>query len=178
MIYTNLDNLKLKVKTASYKRLGNKFYEWIYDTTIKLYTGRTESEKKAALILRKLNITFEPQCFFFDSISKKSYFLDFYLLDKNIALEVDGGYHELNKNYDKERDTFFSSIGIKTIRIKNSDITIANIQSKIFNPDIFKDKQREKQRLDELNLIKKLVSAYNKKYYNKINLNLKIYKTK
>lgn len=162
MIYTNIDNLNIKVKTSLYTKLGDNFKNWIEENTIKLYVGRTKSEDLTSEILKKLNVNFEPQCFFFDSNNNKCYFLDFLLLDKNIALEVDGGYHKLNKEYDKNRDLFFKNIGIKTIRIKNKDISYDEIKNKIFNIK-HKRSNNDKQIKDAIK-INDLIKKYNKKY--------------
>lgn len=162
MIYTNIEGLKLIVKTSSYKNMGDSFINWIEENTIKLYVGRTLSEDKTSDILKRLEINFEPQCFFFDSISKKCYFLDFLLVDKNIALEVDGGYHKLNKEYDRNRDKFFKSIGIKTIRIKNEEVSYDIIKDRVLKRK-FKSVNKNKQALDIIK-INNLIRDYNRKY--------------
>lgn len=162
MIYTNIDNLNIKVKTSLYTKLGDNFKNWIEKNTIKLYIGRTKSEDLTSEILKKLNVNFEPQCFFFDSSNKKCYFLDFLLLDKNIALEVDGGYHKLNKEYDKDRDRFFKTIGIKTVRINNKDVSYDTIKNKILNIK-HKSFDNNKQIKDAMK-INDLIKRYNTKY--------------
>lgn len=154
MIYTNIDNINIKVETKNYNKLSDNFKEWIDNNTIHLYKNSTPSEKKTSSILKSLNIRFEPQVFFFDSISKKTYFLDFFLYERNIALEVDGTYHKFNKEYDKNRDSFFKSIGIKTIRIKNEEVSFEKISSSL------KGKKNKKNK--ELLAIKELLKEYNK----------------
>jgi very-short-patch-repair endonuclease len=51
------------------------------------------------------------------------YILDFYCHEKSLAIEIDGLIHEERKDYDLFRDEFIKSIGIATLRIKNSEIT-------------------------------------------------------
>ena len=155
MIYTNLENLKIKVEVKSYLKLGDNFKEWIDKTTFNLYKNRTKSELKTTQILYKLGYKFATQVFFFDSVSKKTYFLDFLLYERNTALEVDGGYHKLNKEYDKSRDLFFKSIGIKTIRIKNENVSLEEIRSKLKGKGHVGSNK-------ELSAIKVLLSEYNK----------------
>ena len=155
MIYTNIDNINIKVETKNYNKLSDNFKEWIDNNTIHLYKNSTPSEKKTSSILKSLNIRFEPQVFFFDSISKKTYFLDFFLYERNIALEVDGAYHKFNKEYDKDRDRFFKSIGIKTIRIKNEQVSMSIISNAI------KGKPKKKNNR-ELSAIKDLLKEYNR----------------
>ena len=162
MIYTNIDNLNIKVKTSLYTKLGDNFKNWVEENTIKLYIGRTKSENLTSEILKKLNVNFEPQCFFFDSSNNKCYFLDFLLLDKNIALEVDGGYHKLNKEYDKDRDKFFKNIGIKTVRINNKNVSYDTIKNKILNIK-HKSYDNNKQIKDAMK-INYMIKIYNAKY--------------
>ena len=50
------------------------------------------------------------------------YIADFYCPEEKLAIEVDGEYHLQTREYDRERDRFFNSCGIETIRIKNSEI--------------------------------------------------------
>lgn len=160
MIYTNIENIKIKKEVKSYLKLSDNFKYWIDNTTFNLYTKRTKSELKTSEILNKLNIRFEPQVFFFDSLSKKTYFVDFFLYDKNIVLEVDGGYHKLNKEYDKERDKFFFNIGIKTIRIKNEKVSYNEILSRL--------KLNNKNK--DIKFIFSQIEKYNKKYGSKYKL--------
>ena len=165
MIYTNIEHLNLKVKTKSYKSLGESFVNWIEKTDIKLYTKRNKYEEHASSILNKLNVKFEPQCLFFDSNSKQTYFLDFLLIDKNIALEIDGKSHDKKVLEDMKRDMFFKKIGIKTIRIKNEDVSFENIRMQLLP----KDKNRS-NRMHDLDKIKLLINKYNTKYKKDIKL--------
>ena len=52
------------------------------------------------------------------------YIVDFYIADINLVIEIDGRQHgePENKEKDKERDEFLSSLGIKVHRISNFDI--------------------------------------------------------
>lgn len=68
----------------------------------------------------------------------KIYFVDFYLPDLKIAIEIDGQYHNLisQKEYDKERERDMEWIGIKTIRIKNEIVLnkgLLNTKLKVHN---------------------------------------------
>lgn len=160
MIYTSIDNLKLKVPTKSYKVLGDKFVDWIENTTFKLYTKRNMYEKMASSILKDLNFNFEPQCLFFDSETKDTYFLDFLLLDRNTAIEIDGSSHKDKVNSDKKRDLFFKKIGINTIRIANEKVNRRTFETYLNHKKINRDTTR---RLELTKIIKSL-DSYNKKY--------------
>lgn len=52
------------------------------------------------------------------------YILDFYCAQKKLAIEIDGGIHNKKeaKEYDKIRDDFLNNLGIKILRIWNSEI--------------------------------------------------------
>lgn len=58
-------------------------------------------------------------------VSKKTYFLDIYVPKARVAIEVDGGYHSTpeTKADDAIRDKHLLSIGIKTFRILNKDVS-------------------------------------------------------
>lgn len=58
MIYTNINNLNIKVKTSLYTKLGDNFKNWIEENTIKLYIGRTKSENLTSEILKKIKYKF------------------------------------------------------------------------------------------------------------------------
>ena len=90
-------------------------------------TKRSELQMKANVYERNLgayfvnnNIKFIHQAPFI--INKKIYFLDFYLPQKRIAIEVDGISHESIASYEQDtnRDKDFATIGIKTYRINNA----------------------------------------------------------
>ena len=50
------------------------------------------------------------------------YILDFYCFQARLIIEIDGKYHELQKEYDADRDKYFRELGYQTLRIKNDDI--------------------------------------------------------
>lgn len=90
-------------------------------------TRRSELQMKANVYERNVgayficnNIKFVHQAPFI--INKKIYFLDFYLPQKRIAIEVDGISHESiqSNERDANRDKDFASIGIRTYRISNA----------------------------------------------------------
>ena len=53
------------------------------------------------------------------------YVADFYCPELRLIIEVDGPQHNTKENvaYDRERDLFMKSLGIKVIRVLNADIT-------------------------------------------------------
>jgi len=92
---------------------------------------RTNSTKAEQLLWVKLkskrfcNVKFRRQY----GVGK--YILDFYSVELRLAIEIDGGTHELE--YDKERTDFLGNVGIKVIRFNNSDIytNILNVLEEI-----------------------------------------------
>jgi very-short-patch-repair endonuclease len=55
-------------------------------------------------------------------VSIGPYITDFYCWENLLIIEVDGSQHLENKKYDKERDNYFSNLGIKTLRFWNNEI--------------------------------------------------------
>lgn len=53
----------------------------------------------------------------------EGFIADFYCPELNLALEIDGSVHDNEdaRNYDAVRDSVFADVGIKTIRIRNSE---------------------------------------------------------
>lgn len=54
-----------------------------------------------------------------------------------LAIEIDGSSHNEKKEHDRRRDADFRSIGIRTIRIKNKDVTNGKLID-VLNKKIFK----------------------------------------
>jgi very-short-patch-repair endonuclease len=50
------------------------------------------------------------------------YIVDFYCKEKNLVVELDGSQHIENKDYDKERDLYLKTLGIKVFRFWNNEI--------------------------------------------------------
>jgi len=51
------------------------------------------------------------------------YFADFYCHQHELIVEVDGGIHELQKEYDAEREAYLRALGFRIIRFTNDEIT-------------------------------------------------------
>jgi very-short-patch-repair endonuclease len=47
---------------------------------------------------------------------------DFYCHAAGVVIEIDGGIHERQREYDAERDRIISSRGLQVIRIRNEEI--------------------------------------------------------
>jgi len=67
-------------------------------------------------ILRQYPIKFEWN----DKI--RFFIADFYCHEVNLVIEIDGGIHESQKDYDKMREQIINFIGMKVIRFSNDDV--------------------------------------------------------
>ncbi len=50
------------------------------------------------------------------------YIADFYCKEKNLIIELDGSQHQENKEYDRERDNYIKTLGIKVLRFWNNEV--------------------------------------------------------
>lgn len=120
-IYTSLENFKSKHnKVHDYNKLDDDLVEWVNERSVNLLVNRNTSELMAGEELKKYVSEVHEQVYF--RISGHSYFLDYYLPKYRLAIEIDGGYHRIRREEDKERDKLFNSIGIRTIRINSKDV--------------------------------------------------------
>ncbi len=51
-----------------------------------------------------------------------SFFADFYCHSKKVVIEIDGITHDFRKEQDEAKDAYFANLGIKVIRILDSDV--------------------------------------------------------
>jgi len=53
-----------------------------------------------------------------------NYIVDFYIPEKRIAIEIDGGQHYSNtgKQYDEKRTAFMNEFGIRVLRFSNTEV--------------------------------------------------------
>ena len=50
------------------------------------------------------------------------YIVDFYCHSKSLVVEIDGDIHDLQKDYDEERDNHLKARGFYVLRISNDDV--------------------------------------------------------
>ncbi|HOK51344.1 MAG: endonuclease domain-containing protein [Bacteroidales bacterium] len=91
----------------------------------------TDSEKILWQYLRnrKLNgLKFYRQKPIFYAYEKRYLFFiaDFYCYEKKLVIELDGGIHELQKEYDEQRDIILNNLGLRVLRIKNEELKEIN----------------------------------------------------
>ncbi|MFN0118322.1 MAG: endonuclease domain-containing protein [Elusimicrobiota bacterium] len=54
----------------------------------------------------------------------KPYIVDFVCIEKKLIIEVDGGQHALQENYDAHRTEFLQSKGYKVLRFWNNHVLV------------------------------------------------------
>ena len=91
-----------------------------------LRKNSTESEKKLWQYLR--NKQFEGLKFY-RQYGIGNYIVDFYSSSIKLVIELDGSQHFTDEGleYDKIREKFMKSLGIKTLRFNNNDV-LTNIE--------------------------------------------------
>lgn len=86
----------------------------------KLRNNMTEAEKKlwSNIRMKKLG------CWFYRQKPVGDYIVDFYCPRSRLVIEVDGGQHFIDETieYDRTRDGYLSSLGLKVLRSTNTDI--------------------------------------------------------
>jgi len=86
-----------------------------------LRASQTESEKKLWLKIRNRQLRDSK---FFRQYSVGTYIIDFYCPACKLAVELDGGQHNEDKNIeqDLERTRYFNNLGIRVFRVWNNDM--------------------------------------------------------
>ena len=51
-----------------------------------------------------------------------NYIVDFYCAEKGVAIEIDGISHDDKGEYDKRREEFLNSLGVRVLRIDDIDV--------------------------------------------------------
>ena len=86
-----------------------------------LRKNQTEAEKKLWYFLRELRSTHSLK--FRRQVPFGGYYPDFYCVEENLAVELDGGQHYSleGKLKDQRRDDYLRSNGLKVLRFSDSD---------------------------------------------------------
>ncbi|MGE5474705.1 MAG: endonuclease domain-containing protein [Ignavibacteriales bacterium] len=96
------------------------------EITRNLRKKQTESEKIFWDVVRnrKLGIKFVRQfalCFTYQGQSR-FFIADFFCHEKKLVVEIDGGVHEEQKDYDDLRTYIINQLNIKVVRFKNEEL--------------------------------------------------------
>ncbi len=121
---------KNKYKTKKIKPRFNKNVE-AYKRRENLLKSSTPAERSFAFLLRQNKLWYEEQHIYF--LNNRNYrIFDFYIPKLNIAIEVDGGYHDFKqaKEYDiwKDRHTKIHVLRISNELALNQEVATQLIQ--------------------------------------------------
>lgn len=123
--YENIISQRMKDPIYAQKvECAKRRESWIKKTKEDNEKKSTESERilyKSALKRFGKRVKMQHEI----TVNGHIYFLDFYIKSLRVAIEVDGGYHSTTEQSikDRERDANLASVGIKTIRIKNEQVS-------------------------------------------------------
>jgi very-short-patch-repair endonuclease len=84
-----------------------------------LRKDQTETEAKVWTVLKDrqcLGLKFRRQHVI------EGFVVDFYCLEKRLAIEIDGGIHDKQKDYDELRQAEIEAKSIRVIRIRNEEL--------------------------------------------------------
>lgn len=104
----------------------------------KLRNNPTPAERKLWSVLRKRRLNgyrfLRQKPIIYNQRNSEVYFFiaDFYCAEKKLVIEVDGGYHNNQKEYDKNRDLVIRQLGLTVLRIKNDELSdLAAVKKRI-----------------------------------------------
>lgn len=100
----------------------------IFSIARKLRKKQTPYEKKLWQYLRNRKLgglkfyRQRPIIYGYDENRYLFFIADFYCAEKNLVIELDGGIHNYQKEYDEQRDLIMQGLGLKVLRIKNEEL--------------------------------------------------------
>jgi len=122
---------------------------WAKTTRKKLLESRTKEEEWIFSHLPP-KLKKKAICQYYVKSGTHQYFIDIYIKDYKVAIEIDGSSHSKRQEKDKERDFILKKKGIKTLRISNSEcydrIIVQSLYEAIKDS---KNKKKEKVVLSE-----------------------------
>lgn len=96
---------------------------------------RVNPEKLALAKAMRLNMTLAERCFWNAVRANKiegmhfhrqqvidGFIADFYCGDQRLVVEIDGGIHETQKDYDNMRETALKKNGLRILRFSNQEV--------------------------------------------------------
>lgn len=142
---------KDRIKRIVKAKLGDKAKKFRAD----LVKNQTPSETKMKAILKFMGIKYEFQKIFYTETT--FYIVDFYLPDRNIVIELDGGYHNTKEQKAKDRKRSKALMGEidGVYRLKNEAVENVEITKKLVEGFLAKDEKRKLENRMERVLVKK-----------------------
>ena len=135
-IYTSIPkylNLSERIQVKDYGTLS--IFPWAKKRIAEMRTS--ESSYAEEVFVNKCGAFRDSlirQVFF--KVNDRCYFLDFFMPGHNIAIEIDGSYHQKDDvaKRDAIRDSDFRSIGIRTIRFTTAQLFDKDFKEKYYLP--------------------------------------------
>lgn len=87
--------------------------KWLHERAAEMLANPTKAEKAFACRLSKMGVRFEQQKVI------APYIVDFFLVEQNLIVELDGSGHKHRREKDAQRDRYLRRQGHKIIRIPN-----------------------------------------------------------
>lgn len=99
-------------------------YKYLYNHVLVQYAqknkkSQTDAEKRLWFHLRGKNLNGYK---FRRQYPIQNYILDFYCVEKKLAIELDGSQHLTNKKYDTKRTKSLNELGIRVLRFWDNDL--------------------------------------------------------
>jgi len=119
--------------------------KYIVDIVSQLRRNQTPFEELLWRNLRnrKLNgfkfLRQHPIVYGSDEFNPAFFVADFYCDEKKLVVELDGKIHDFQKDYDANRDAILSTLGLRTLRIRNEELgnlecVLQNIHEHLISP--------------------------------------------
>ena len=117
----------LSVSTVGYASLYNQIIQMHKRTTSKIFARARELRREMTPVERKLwarlRVHRMQDVHFRTQHAIGNYVVDFCSVRKRLIIELDGGQHLEQEDYDKERTKFLESKGYRVLRFWNNDVT-------------------------------------------------------
>jgi very-short-patch-repair endonuclease len=110
-------------RSASYK----------FDEAYRMRHNPTPAEARMWEIIKRQVMPKFPDHIFRRQYVQYGYILDVYCPTLRLAIEVDGGIHNEQKEYDRTRDSHLSRHGIEVYRFQNAMVSLTNQNSLLRN---------------------------------------------
>jgi very-short-patch-repair endonuclease len=99
-----------------YRRRRNQFK---IDKAYEMRHNPTPAEARMWEIIKSQVIPNFPKHIFYRQAVEYGYILDFYCPTLRLGLEIDGGVHDDQRRYDRQRDSNLARWGIQVLRVRN-----------------------------------------------------------
>jgi leucyl-tRNA synthetase len=105
-------------ETRGFETSEKKYWKYLKDFSRENRKNQTEEEEKLWQELRNSKLGYKIR----RQHAIGVFIADFVCLDKRLVIEVDGGYHKGNKEFDEARTEFLNDEGFKVIRFANEEV--------------------------------------------------------